>query len=96
MLFIPTAQAQSATEVASELVARIAAEIINPLIAVLFGLALLLFLWGAFQFVSNAASEEGRTVGKRHIVWGVVGMFIMVSVFAILRIIINTFGIPPP
>ena len=90
------AQAGAATDAAARLIQTIAIEILNPLIILLFGLALLLFLWGAFQFVANADSEEGRTTGRRHIMWGIIGMFIMLSVFAIIRIIINTFAIPAP
>ncbi len=67
--------------------------IINPIIVLMFAIALLYFLIGMFQFIANSESEEKRTSGKSHMLWGVVGMFIMVAVFTIMSIITNTLGI---
>ncbi len=66
--------------------------IINPLILFMFALALAYFLFGVMQFVINPANEEMKKSGKSHMVWGVVGMVIMVSVFGIMQIILNTVG----
>jgi hypothetical protein len=77
----------------ADFVARVNAAIINPLLALIFTLALFLFLWGGFKFVASADSDAGRDTGKRHMLWGVIGMVLMVSVFAILRIFLNTFGV---
>lgn len=70
--------------------------IVNPLITLMFAVALVYFLFGVFQFVQNADSEDAREQGKQHILWGIIGMFIMVAVFGIMRIVLNTFGIAAP
>jgi len=70
--------------------------IVNPLIILLFGIALISFFWGIFEFLSKSSSEEGRVRGKRNMVWGIIGMFIMFSVFGIINIILGTFGIQTP
>lgn len=67
--------------------------ILNPLIGLLFFVALLVFLWGVFRFVANASSEDARETGKRNMMWGILGMFIMVSVYGIIRLVLGTFGI---
>lgn len=67
--------------------------IINPLIVLLFALATVFFLYGVFQFVANADNEEKRTEGKNHVLWGIIGMTIMIGVWAIMNIILNTFSI---
>lgn len=67
--------------------------IVNPLIVLLFGAAFLVFLWGVLKFVRNANNEEARKEGGKHIFWGVIGIFIMLSVYGILRMVLNTFGI---
>lgn len=67
--------------------------IINPLIRLVFLVALVVFLWGVFGYVRNGDSEDARSTGRRHMIWGIVGMFIMVSVFAIMAFILNTFGL---
>lgn len=76
-----------------KLLSSINAQILDPLIRLLFAVAFIVFLWGVSQMVLNANSDEGRTKGKSHILWGVVGMSIMVSVWGILNILINTLGI---
>jgi uncharacterized membrane protein YidH (DUF202 family) len=67
--------------------------IINPLIAFFFAVALVMFIAGIVRFVANQDKEDERTKGKKHMLWGLVGMFIMVMVFTIMRIILNTLGI---
>ena len=70
--------------------------VINPIILLLFAVALLVFFWGIFQFIANASSEEGRKTGQQHIMWGIIGMFIMISVYGIIRIILGTFNSESP
>ena len=58
----------------------------------MFALALAYFLYGVMQFIINPGNEEIRKTGKSHMLWGVVGMVIMVSVFGIMQLILNTLG----
>lgn len=67
--------------------------IINPLIILLFALAVVYFLYGVFEFISNQDNEEAKTKGKSHMIWGVIGIVIMMGVFTILNMIMNTFNI---
>jgi len=68
-------------------------EIINPLIKLLFALALTYFLWGCLEFFLNQENEEKKTAGKSHMLWGVIGITIMMGVFVIMNMIIRTFNI---
>jgi uncharacterized membrane protein YidH (DUF202 family) len=68
--------------------------IINPLILLLFGLAILIFLYGVLEFLLNQASEEKKTTGKSHMLWGIVGITIMLGVWTILGLVQRTVGIP--
>lgn len=61
--------------------------IINPLIGLVAALAFLVFFWGVFEFL---AMEEKRDDGKRHMLWGAIGLFIVLSAGAILVILYNT------
>lgn len=72
---------------------KISDVILNPLIILMFAIAFLYFLWGIFQMIRDAASDDGRSLGRQNIMWGIVGMFIMVSVYGILKIVLATFGI---
>ena len=67
--------------------------IVNPLITLLFALALAYFLYGLFQFIANQENEEKKTSGKSHMLWGIIGITIMMAVWTILGLILNTFSI---
>ena len=64
---------------------------IRPTIIFLFLLATAVFIWGLVEFIANAESEEARTRGKRTIVYGIIGMTIMLVTGAILVVIDNFF-----
>ncbi|MEX2052535.1 MAG: hypothetical protein WD991_02490 [Candidatus Paceibacterota bacterium] len=68
--------------------------IINPLILFLFALAVVYFLWGALEFIMKQDNEEAKTTGKSHMLWGIIGITIMIGVWAILGVIQSTMGIP--
>ena len=76
------------------LVANITRVIINPLIILLFAIALLVFVWGVVEYIIKAA-KGGDDFGdaKRHLFWGVIGMFIMVAVKGIMVLIMNIIGV---
>ncbi len=77
------------------LLGRINQVILNPLIFLFFGIALVVFFWGIFKFIARNDDESEREQGKRSMVWGLVGMFIMFSVFGIVNLILKTLGISP-
>ena len=68
-------------------------EIINPLIIFLFALAIMFFLYGVLEFILHQDNEEAKTKGRSHMIWGVIGITIMVGVWSILSFIIKTFNI---
>lgn len=80
----------------TEFIHKVNGIILNPLITFGFAVAVLLFLWGLFNFMRNPADAEKRKEGQRNIVWGLVGLLIMFSVFGIIRIVLGTFGLPLP
>ncbi|MCC7160387.1 hypothetical protein IT399_01515 [Candidatus Nomurabacteria bacterium] len=69
-------------------------KIINPLIELLFALALVYFLYGVYQFFANADNEESKITGRDHMIWGIVGLTIMMGVFTILNMVLSTLNIP--
>lgn len=61
--------------------------IINPLIILLLVSAVVYFLFGVMLFVKNQDSEDAQVEGKRHMVWGIVGIAVIISVFGILNLL---------
>ncbi len=74
-------------------VGKIDTMIINPLIEFLFALAIVYFLYGVLEFLMNQENEEKKTTGKQHMIWGVIGITIMMGVWTILSILVNTLGV---
>lgn len=66
---------------------KIKVNILNPFIAFLLVLALVWFLYGVYKFIASYDNETARTEGKQHMIWGVIGMAIMVSVYGLLSIL---------
>ncbi len=90
------AHAASHIEAAQSMVSRIEEVILFPVLSFMLALALLYFLWGAYEFVANADSDSGRDTGKSHMMYGIIGMVVMVSALAILRLAAGTFGLDVP
>jgi hypothetical protein len=94
-MFFNIAFAQGALEAkAASLMDNLFAVLIQPFLGFFFVLALVLFLYGVMIFIANPdKSSEDSNNGKKHMLWGIAGMFIMISVFGIMRLILNTFNI---
>lgn len=87
---IQTAYAADVSPQVTNLITNILREIVNPIIALLVGIAVLVFIYGVFEFVSNAESSDERKTGGQHMLWGSIGLFIMSSAYGIMNLIIGT------
>lgn len=77
----------------SKLIAKVNQNIINPFIFLMVGVAVVIFLWGVVEFFKNADNAEERGTGIRHMIWGVIGLTIMISFAGIIGIIKNFLGL---
>jgi uncharacterized protein with PQ loop repeat len=77
------------------LIGNIVRLIINPLIVLGFVVATIVFFYGIVQLIRGADSSDLEQ-RKRNVVYGLVGLFVMFSVYGILRLVLNTFGIEWP
>ena len=68
--------------------------IVNPILALIFAAGLIVFVFGVVEFLAGQNGiGEGAQNGKRHMLWGIIGMFIMVAAYAILKIIASTLNV---
>jgi len=86
---IPTAYAADA-EAFGAAIDPIIQNIIVPIIGVLFGVAVLVFVFGVFQLIRGDSDSETRSNGKKAMIGGIIGLFIMVSAWGFIRIISST------
>jgi len=82
--------AYAQTSAASTFISNFTREIINPLIKLFIALAVVVFLWGVVDFISKSGDASAVDTGRRHLIWGILGLAIMVSVFGIMNLICNT------
>jgi len=63
----------------------------NVLVPVLFAIAFIVFLWGAFQtFIVGSNDEAVKENGKNLMLWGLIGFFVMVSIWGLVNILTGT------
>jgi len=67
--------------------------LIDILIPIVFALALLFFLWGLAKYIFAAGDEEAKEKGKQIMIWGIISLFIMASVWGIVAFLQNIFGV---
>jgi hypothetical protein len=65
---------------------------LNNVIALLFVVVTVYFAWGVIQYVRSGGDEKMLEQGKKHMIWGIVGMAIMASSWGIVAIIANYLG----
>ena len=67
-----------------------AEDLINRIIPFIIALAVLWFLWGIFRFITNVGDPDKRKEATGMILWGVVGLFVMVSVWGLVNILVRS------
>src|SRR3989344_2741298 len=65
--------------------------VVNPAILVVFSFGLLMFVFGLVELLLSLSKGGETKTGRDHMLWGLLGMFIMVSVFGIIRLLSDTF-----
>lgn len=72
---------------------QISSFINGVLIPLVFGIALLVFIWGIFQyFILGGADEGKREEGKELMIYAIAGFVVMVSIWGIVNLIASGLG----
>jgi len=77
----------------TDFLSKLNAYILNPAIELMFAVAFVYFLYGIIRFLSLEVTDKARDDAKRSILWGLVGMLIMFSVYGIIAFVLRSFGI---
>ena len=70
-----------------------AADILNFALAILIGVAIATFFWGLVKYLFTAQGGPEQSKASTIMVWGLVALFFMLSVFGIVRFLQVTFGL---
>lgn len=66
--------------------------LIRPLVPLLIGLAVVVFIYGIILLMFSEGGEK-KEEGKQYMLWGIIGIFVMVSVWGLVNILIGTFNL---
>ncbi len=65
--------------------------LINPLAAILSAVAVLIFFWGIVKYIASGGDEHAHEEGRTLMMWGVVALFVLFSVWGLARILASSF-----
>jgi len=66
--------------------------VLNTLIPVLIVLGVVYFVWGVVQYVM-ASEEEAKKKGRNRMIYGIIGLVVIVAMWGFVGIIQNSFGL---
>lgn len=67
--------------------------LIQQMIPFVAALALLFFFYGLAKFILSAGNEDAREEGKKIMFWGVIALFVMASIWGIIKVLAQLFGV---
>jgi hypothetical protein len=76
-----------------DLVVRLIDTFIDPLVPLLISVGLIVFLWGMIKYITaGGTGDEGKiSQGRDMMIYGVIGLFVMTSVWGLVHIVLRTF-----
>ncbi len=67
--------------------------LVNLLIPIAFSAAILFFFWGVARFVLHSGDEGTHEEGKQMMLWGIVALFVIVSIWGLVEFIGSEVGV---
>ena len=66
-------------------------DFLSQAVIILIALAVVFFLYGILKYITAGDDEEKRSKMKNVMIYGIIGLFVMISFWGIVNILINTF-----
>src|SRR3990167_4376395 len=82
------AQAQNIESVTS-----LISSLVNYSITILIGVAIIAFFYGLIRYLFSATGAEDKGKAAKIMIWGILALFIMLSIYGLVRLLQNTFGV---
>lgn len=67
--------------------------ILAKIIPIMFALAIIYFFWGLVVFLRAAGDPKAQEAGKSQMIWGVIAIAVMVSIYGLVTWLQQSFGI---
>lgn len=69
----------------------VAARVLNALVGIFVLAAIVVFFWGLVQYLLDVGEQKAK--GLQTMIWGIIAIFVMVSIWGIVRILQQTVGV---
>lgn len=66
--------------------------IVNTLLPIVVACTVAVFFWGIVKMIYSAGDQKAVEAGKKLMIWGIVGLFVMISIWGILSLFLGDFG----
>lgn len=66
---------------------------VTAIVPLLVGCAIIVFFWGVIKFIAHADDEKAVAEGKQLIIWGLIGIFVIVSLWSIVGYVQSSLGL---
>ena len=67
---------------------------INVAIGLLIGVAIIAFFWGLIRYLfGQGKAESEKKTNVKMMIWGILAIAVMLSVYGLVRLLQNTFGL---
>ena len=80
------------TSSGEQILTKIITDVFSPLYQIVVGVTILYFLYGVARYVIDLNNPDKQTTGRSHLLWGLVGLFIVLSVGGILSLLQGSLG----
>lgn len=71
------------------------ANMLGSVIGVLYMVAFVAFFWGIGVFILNTNDDKKRGEGKAWMFWSVIALFVMITIWGLVGLLVNTVGVNP-
>lgn len=86
-MFFKTKIAYAAT--VEEIIETVLSDVVNPFILLLMAVATVIMIYGIIELITSADNQNARKKGVQHMIWGIIGLTIMISAAGFLWILIG-------
>lgn len=66
---------------------------LNIVLTLMFVLITIFFIWGVIQYVTAGGDDEKLAKGKKHMLWGIIGLAVVAAAWGFARLLIGYFGV---
>ena len=72
---------------------RLIRNTLNSVVPILIGLAVVIFLFGVIKYIQAGDKAESRSEGRQFMVYSIVAIFVMVSVWGLVEVLTVTLSL---